>query len=62
MWDMSQSKSLFLNRTLNEAIIPLSKGCTTLVTLGGKKVIIILLNYKVGNQMIYPYEHAQRNE
>ena len=56
------TRSFFLNRTLNEAIIHSSKGCTTLVTLGGKKPIIILINYKVENQMIHLDQHAQGDE
>jgi hypothetical protein len=32
---------------MNKAIIPSSMGCTTLVKLGGKKTIVILLNCKV---------------
>ena len=37
--------------TLSEASSPWPKGCTTLVTIGDKKAISILLNYKV--TMIY---------
>ena len=39
-------KSFFLTE-LNEAIIPVSKGCTIFVTLSGKKAIVKLLSYKV---------------
>ena len=50
------------NLNLNEAVNPWSKGCTTLETLGSKKAIVILLTCKVENQMIHPYQFAQRNE
>ena len=36
-WEKAYSKSFFLNWTLNEAIIPWSKGCTTIVALVVRK-------------------------
>jgi hypothetical protein len=43
----THSKSFFLYCIVNEAILPWSVGCTTLVTLGAKKAIRIFLNYEV---------------
>ena len=45
--EKTQSISFFLCQTSNEAIIPWSRDYTTLVTLSGKKEIVILNNCKV---------------
>ena len=54
-------KIFFLYWTLNEAIIPWSEGCTTLVTLGAKKKNnnnIAKKKIRLKNQMIHPYQHT----